>query len=312
MMDWTDRHCRYFLRLLNPDVLLYTEMVTAEALHHGEPDRLLAFDPSEHPVALQLGGSDPTLMASAAKLGQARGYDEININVGCPSDRVQSGKFGACLMASPDVVASCLRSMMSAVDIPVTVKTRIGIDDHDDYSFLRRFVETVADAGCTRFVIHARKAILAGLSPKENRSVPELNYARVYQLKREFPELEIVLNGGVTTVDQVREHLQHVDAVMIGRQAYNRPWFLVELGSALGASILPRARQDIVETMLPYIEQELLLGTQLKHITRHMLGLFAGEPGARAWRRFLSENAHRPSAGIEIVTRALEHLPVAA
>jgi tRNA-dihydrouridine synthase A len=287
-------------------------MVTAEALYHGDPDRLLAFDSSEHPVALQLGGSDPTLMASAAELGQARGYDEININVGCPSDRVQSGKFGACLMASPDVVVSCLRSMMSSVDIPVTVKTRIGIDDHDDYSFLRRFVESVADAGCARFVIHARKAILAGLSPKENRSVPELNYPRVYQLKKEFPQLEIVLNGGVTTVDQVREHLQHVDAVMIGRQAYNRPWFLVELGSALGASILPQARQDIVETMLPYIEQELLLGTQLKHITRHMLGLFAGEPGARAWRRFLSENAHRPGAGIEIVTRALERLPLAA
>ena len=311
MMDWTDRHCRYFLRVLNRNVLLYTEMITAEAIRHGDRDRLLRFDAAEHPVALQLGGSDPELMAAAAQEGQRYGYDEININVGCPSDRVQSGQFGACLMGRPGVVASCVRSMLSAVDIPVTVKTRIGIDDQDDYGFLRQFVDEVAAAGCVRFIVHARKAILGGLSPKENRTIPELNYPRVYQLKRDYPQLSITLNGGVTSVAEVEEHLQHVDGVMTGRQAYNRPWFLAELDVALNGATAIR-RRDAVAAMLPYIERELSGGAQLKHITRHMLGLFSGQPGARAWRRYLSENAHRPGAGAEVVTRALDSLPVAA
>ncbi len=312
MMDWTDRHCRYFLRLLNPRVLLYTEMVTAEAIRHGDKDRLLAFNEAEHPVALQLGGNDPDVMAQAALAGQAFGYDEININVGCPSDRVQSGKFGACLMASPASVAACVAAMKSAVDVPITVKTRIGIDDQDDYAFLCNFIEAVADAGCEIFVVHARKAILGGLSPKENRSVPQLDYPRVYRLKQDYPHLTIVLNGGVTTADNVQHHLQHVDGVMIGRQAYNNPWFLTELDSAMGGEISSRQRRNVVEAMLPYISNELSRGADLKHITRHMLGLFSGQPGARAWRRYLSEHAHRADADVEVVWRALDCLPAAA
>ena len=314
MMDWTDRHCRYFLRLLNRDVHLYTEMLTAAALVHGDGQRLLRFHPAEHPVALQLGGSDPAMMAAAAREGAKAGYDEININVGCPSDRVQSGQFGACLMANPGRVAECVRAMRAATDVPVTIKTRIGIDDKldqkDSYDFLRQFVETVADAGCTTFIVHARKAILEGLSPKDNRQVPPLNYERVYRLKREHPELAIVLNGGVTTTAQVLHHLEHVDGVMIGRQAYQDPWFLVQLGHAIGGGRRTAAsRRAVVEEMLPYVEQELAAGAELKHITRHMLGLFKGQPGARAWRRHLSENAHRPGAGIEVIDRALARLP---
>ena len=234
MMDWTDRHCRYFMRLLSPSVGLYTEMVTAQALRHGDAGKLLQFDPIEHPVALQIGGSDPQMMAEAARMGAIEGYDEININVGCPSDRVQSGQFGACLMAEPQLVADCVRAMKSEVDIPVTIKTRIGIDDFDDYDFLRRFVDANIDAGCETFVVHARKAILQGLSPKENRTVPPLNYERVYRLKQELPQLTIVLNGGITTSAECREHLGHVDGVMIGRQAYHHPWFLTELESEFG------------------------------------------------------------------------------
>jgi tRNA-dihydrouridine synthase A len=314
MMDWTDRHCRYFLRLISPQVRLYTEMVTAAALHHGDNDRLLAFDESEHPVALQVGGSDPGLMAAAARLGAERGYDEININVGCPSERVQSGSFGACLMAEPEIVADCVKAMRDSVDVPVTVKSRIGIDDHDDYEFLRRFVVAQAMAGCEVFVVHARKAILKGLSPKENRSVPSLRYDRVYALKAEFPELTIVLNGGVTTLDDCREHLQHVDGVMIGRQAYHDPYLLAELEAALLAPADWRApsREDVVERMLPYIERELAEGAELQHITRHLLGLFAGQPGARHWRRYLSENAHRRGAGPDVVRTALEKTQRAA
>jgi tRNA-dihydrouridine synthase A len=310
MMDWTDRHCRYFLRLLNRDVHLYTEMLTAQALVHGDGPRLLRFHPAEHPVALQLGGSDPALMAAAARQGATAGYDEININVGCPSDRVQSGQFGACLMASPDRVADCVRAMRAATDIPVTVKTRIGIDDQDSYDFLRQFIETVADAGCTTFIVHARKAILDGLSPKDNRQVPPLHYQRVYRLKREHPELAIVLNGGVTTTAQVLHHLEHVDGVMIGRQAYQDPWFLVELARAAGGGEEAAAtRRAVVEEMRPYVERELAAGTELKHITRHMLGLFKGQPGARAWRRHLSESAHQPGAGIEVIDQALASVP---
>ena len=312
MMDWTDRHCRYFMRLLSPSVGLYTEMVTAQALHYGDAAALLAFDPSEHPVALQLGGSDRDMMAEAARLGAREGYDEININVGCPSDRVQSGQFGACLMADPDLVATCLQAMRQSVDVPVTIKTRIGIDDRDDYDFLRRFVDTTMAAGCETYIVHARKAILDGLSPKENRTVPPLNYERVHALKRDYPGLTIILNGGVTSIDECRTHLAQVDGVMIGRQVYHRPWFLTELETAFGNGVAPASRRDVIERMLPYIRKELEAGALLKHITRHMLGLFAGQPGARAWRRYLSEHAHQRDAGIDVLEAALDRLPQAA
>lgn len=312
MMDWTDRHCRYFLRQITAASGLYTEMVTAAALHHGEPDRLLRFDPAERPVALQLGGSDPGLMAAAAKMGEVFGYDEININVGCPSDRVQSGQFGACLMSRPGVVAECVAAMKAACDLPVTVKTRIGVDEQDSYAFLQAFVETVAAAGCTTFIVHARIAVLGGLSPKENRSVPPLNYDRVYRLKGDYPDLTVILNGGITSVDAALEHLRHVDGIMIGRQAYHDPWFLADLDRALGVTTLPRSRRAVIDAMRPYIERELAAGTELKHITRHILGLFAGQPGARAWRRCLSQHAFRPGAGIGVIDQALAELPQAA
>ncbi len=312
MMDWTDRHCRYFLRLLSPRARLYTEMVTAAAVLHGAKDYLLRFDPSEHPVALQLGGSVPGEMARAARIGEETGYDEININIGCPSDRVQSGNFGACLMTRPDTVAECVRAMRASVAIPVTVKTRIGIDDQDSYEFLTRFVEKVADAGCSTFIVHARIALLEGLSPKDNRSVPPLDYARVYRLKREHPRLTIILNGGIASTNSAIEHLQHVDGAMIGREAYQNPWFLVELERAMGEEKGPTHRHEVLERMLPYIKAELAAGTELKHITRHMLGLFAGQPGARAWRRYLSENAHRAGAGINVVLAAMNRQRLAA
>ena len=312
MMDWTDRHCRYFMRLLSPSVGLYTEMVTAQALHYGDKERLLAFHESEHPVMLQLGGSDPQLMAAAATMGAERGYDEININVGCPSDRVQSGQFGACLMAKPDVVADCVRAMRSATDVPVTIKTRIGIDDFDDYDFLKRFVDETVAAGCETYVVHARIAILEGLSPKENRSVPPLRYERVYRLKADYPDLDIIINGGITSVDECRDHLAHVDGVMIGRQAYQQPWFLTDLETAFGKGPPDFDREEIIQRMLPYVRDELANGALLKHMTRHLLGLFAGQPGARSWRRFLSENAHRHDAGAEVIEQALERLPAAA
>ncbi len=314
MMDWTDRHCRFLLRLLSPHARLYTEMVTAAALIHGDADKLLEFDAAEHPVALQLGGSDPKMMADAAKKAADAAYDEININVGCPSDRVQSGQFGACLMSKPDLVARCFEEMSAVCDPPVTVKTRIGIDDYDSYEFLREFIETLKAAGCNTFIVHARLAILQGLSPKDNRTVPPLNYERVYQLKREFPNLEIILNGGISDTDLVLGHLEHVDGVMIGRQAYHDPYFLSELEKALFGTVDLQApdRHEIIESMLPYIEQQMSAGAELQHITRHMLGLFAGQPGARAWRRYLSQNAHLPGAGIEVLRDALAKLPEAA
>ena len=314
MMDWTDRHCRFFLRLLSPHACLYTEMVTAAALIHGNAVRLLAFDEAEHPVALQLGGSDPIMMAEAARMAADAGYDEININVGCPSDRVRSGRFGACLMSKPDLVARCFEKMTAVTDVPVTVKTRIGIDNHDSYEFLYRFVETVQAAGCKSIIVHARIAILQGLSPKDNRTVPPLDHERVYLLKRDFPDLEIVLNGGISASDQVLGHLQHVDGVMIGRQAYHEPWFLVELEQTLFADEDWQApgRHEIVEVMIPYIERQISAGAQLKHITRHMLGLFGGLPGARAWRRHLSENAHLPGAEVDVLREALAKMPEAA
>jgi tRNA-dihydrouridine synthase A len=314
MMDWTDRHCRYFMRLLSPSVRLYTEMITAAALQHGNADNLLRFDQSEHPVALQIGGSNAELMASAARTGELAGYDEININVGCPSDRVQSGQFGACLMSSPGKVAECVEAMRAAVDIPVTIKSRIGVDDQDSYDFLRNFVSVTRDAGCEIFVVHARKAILSGLSPKENRKVPPLVYDRVYSLKRDFPDLNIILNGGIGSIEECQQHLKYVDGVMIGRQAYHTPWLLTELERELGdaGQSAMRSRDEVVQQMIPYIIRELQNGVQLKHITRHMLGLFAGQPGARAWRRTLSEQAHMPGAGIEVLEKALAKLPRAA
>ena len=312
MMDWTDRHCRYFMRLLSPSALLYTEMVTAAAVVHGDADRLLSFNDAEHPVALQLGGSDPALMASATRTAGQFAYDEININVGCPSDRVQSGEFGACLMAKPGVVAHCLRAMQAETDAPVTVKSRIGIDDQDSEAFLWRFVETVANAGCCKFIVHARIAILEGLSPKENRSVPPLNYERVFKLKRDFPELDIVINGGLTDIDAVDDVLQHVDGAMIGREAYHNPYFLAELEHHFDPNWPLPERRAIVDGMLPYIESILCEGVPLNRVTRHMLGLFAGQPGARAWRRYISENAHRQSAGPEVLHDALKAMPTAA
>ncbi len=312
MMDWTDRHCRYFMRLLSPSVFLYTEMVTANALHFGDAESLLRYDDSEHPIAVQLGGSDPALMAEAAARAAGVGFDEININVGCPSDRVQSGQFGACLMAQPDIVADCYSAMQSSIDIPVTVKTRIGIDDHDSDEYLTRFVDALSVAGCEKFIVHARIAILDGLSPKENRTVPPLNYERVYRLKEAYPDLEIVLNGGISEIDHVEDVLGRVDGVMIGRQAYHHPYFLAELEHHMNPTVPLPDRRNVVERMLPYIKRELEQGERLGRITRHMVGLFAGIPGARAWRRYISENAYGDGAGTEVLLEALDAVPVAA
>jgi tRNA-dihydrouridine synthase A len=306
MMDWTDRHERAFLRAISKHTLLYTEMVTTGAILHGDRDRFLAFEAAEHPLALQLGGSEPEDLAASAREGAARGYDEINLNLGCPSDRVQRGRFGACLMTEPALVADCVAAMIEAVDIPVTVKTRIGVDDQDSYEDLTAFVEKVAATGCTSFTIHARKAWLSGLSPKENREVPPLRYDVVYDLKRDFPELEIVLNGGVQSLDEAEAHLEKVDGVMIGRAAYQSPYILAEADSRFfGEAAAPRSREEIVADFLPYVERQLTRGVPLKSITRHLLGLFNGLPGARAWRRCLAEEAHKPGAGPEVIEAAL-------
>ncbi|HEX5123362.1 MAG TPA: tRNA dihydrouridine(20/20a) synthase DusA [Rhodanobacteraceae bacterium] len=304
MMDWTDRHCRFFHRLLSPHALLYTEMVTAPAVLHGDRARLLGFDPAEHPVALQLGGSEPNELAAAARVGESQGYDEINLNVGCPSDRVQSGRFGACLMREPALVADCIAAMRAAVSIPVTVKCRLGVDEQDEYEDLERFVETVRATGCTVFVVHARKAWLEGLSPKENREIPPLNYARVYRLKRDFPELTIIINGGVASVADVHEHLKHVDGVMLGRTAYHEPYRLAEIEQEIFGTPLPD-RDAVLATLKPYIDAHLARGDRLQHITRHILGLYQGLPGARAYRRLLSERAHRDDAGYDVIVDAI-------
>ena len=313
MMDYTDRHCRYLLRLVSPRVLLYTEMVTAQALAHGDVERLLGFDPAEHPVALQLGGSDPRLLAHAARLGAARGYDEINLNVGCPSDRVQSGRFGACLMAEPALVADCVRAMRESVQVPVTVKCRIGIDDQDDYAFLERFVATVREAGVDTFIVHARKAFLQGLSPKENREVPPLRYEVPLQLKQEHPDLVVVLNGGLKTVAQVRDWLPRFDGVMLGRQAYHEPYLLAELQREFvdPAAAMP-TRESIVARYADYVERMLAEGHRLPLMLRHIHGLFAGFPGARSWRRFLSEQGARTGAGAAVLRASLRVFEQAA
>ena len=312
MMDWTDRHCRYFMRLLSPSARLYTEMVTAAAIVHGDADRFLRFNDEEHPIALQLGGSDPDWMAQATAQAAEYRYDEININVGCPSDRVQSGQFGACLMENPALVSDCFKAMQKETDVPVTVKSRIGINEQDSYEFLVDFVEPLVAAGCRKFIVHARIAILEGLSPKENRTVPPLNYERVYQLKRDFPELEIIINGGLSSVKQVEEVMAHVDGAMIGRQAYHQPYFLAELEHHFNPGWDMPSRADVVEAMLPYVERELAAGVPFNRISRHMLGLFAEQPGARAWRRYISEHAHHEGAGGEVLVNALNAMPAAA
>lgn len=306
MMDWTDRDCRYLLRLISRETLLYTEMVTTGALIHGDRERFLAHDQQEYPLALQLGGSESEELALCASMGEDAGYDEININVGCPSDRVQSGRFGACLMSEPELVAEGVAAMQAKVSIPVTVKTRLGIDDFDSYEFLTDFIDKVSAAGCEIFILHARNAWLKGLSPKENRDIPPLNYERVYQIKRDYPHLHIDINGGIQTLEEVGQHLQHVDGVMMGRAVYHNPYLLAEADDTVFGNAKPViSRHEVIEQMLPYIEQRMQQGRPLKSITRHLLGLFQGQPGARRWRRHLSENAHLPGASIQTLKDAL-------
>jgi len=310
MMDWTDRHCRYFHRLLAPNARLYTEMVTSAALVHGNRLHLLEHSREEHPVALQLGGADPDELAQAARFGAQAGYDEINLNVGCPSDRVQSGRFGACLMREPELVADCVRAMHEAVadsegHVPVTVKCRIGVDEQDEYADLQRFAETMIAAGVRTLIVHARKAWLQGLSPKENREVPPLNYERVYRLKRDCSQFSVIINGGIAHLNAACEHLQHVDGVMLGRLAYHQPYALAEMDAALFGGE-PPSREQALRAMQPYIEAELARGTRLQNIARHLLGLYHGQLGGRAFRRVLSERAHRDDAGWETIEAALD------
>lgn len=312
MMDCTDRHCRYFLRLLSPRIRLYTEMITAAAIVRGDARRWLRFDPAEHPVAIQLGGSDPGLLAAAARLATAEGYDEINLNAGCPSERVSEGAFGACLMKSPRLVAECVSAMRAVTPLPVTVKTRIGVDDRDDYGFVRDFVGVVAAAGCDTFVIHARKAYLAGLSPKENRTIPPLRHDIVYQLRRDFPGLELIINGGIETEAGIRQQLAAgLDGVMIGRKAYADPWWLTEVDRlflADGATTPLTTRPIVVAAMAAYARREGGGGTRLHHVSRHLLGLYHGQPGARIWRRSLTLGAARPNAGPDVLLEALDQV----
>lgn len=312
MMDWTDRHDRFFLRQITSRALLYTEMVTTGAVINGNRDLLLAFNKQEHPVALQLGGSDPRDLATCAKIAEDFGYDEVNLNIGCPSDRVQSGRFGACLMAEPDLVAECIAAMIDATSLPVTVKSRIGIDNQEPEDVLPDFVARVAKAGCKTFIIHARKAWLEGLSPKENRNVPPLDYDIVYNIKQDNPNLEVILNGGIGMLAEVDIHLEHVDGVMLGRIAYHNPWIMALCDEKyFGETTRVRTRADIVEAMIPYVEAHLAGGGALHHVTRHLVGLFQGRPGARAWRRHLSEAAPRDGAGVEVLTDALALVPEA-
>ena len=308
MMDWTDRHCRYFHRTLSKNALLYTEMVTSPALIKGNATYLLEFDKSEHPIALQLGGSDPNELAKAAVIGSKYGYDEINLNVGCPSDRVQSGTFGAVLMKTPEVVAKCCKEMIDAVDIEVTVKCRVGVDQQDPNETLPKFLEYISNAGVTRVIIHARKAILSGLSPKQNRNVPPLNYELVYRMKELFPNLHISLNGGIQSLQEAKVHLDNgIDGIMIGRAAYQKPGeILIDVDNYIFNEKIQKSEKDVVKRMVPYIESQYKNGNKVSKITRHMLGLFSGQPGAKGWRKILSENAH--SAGPEVVLRALSEV----
>jgi tRNA-dihydrouridine synthase A len=311
MMGWTDKHDRYFLRLISPNALLYTVMITTGALVYGKKTDLLAFNPEEHPVALQLGGSDPKELGICAKMAENYGYDEVNLNCGCPSDRVQRGQFGACLMATPRLVADCIDAMKQATDIPVTVKTRIGIDENDSYQFLLDFIAPIAEKGCDTFIIHARKAWLNGLSPAENRTIPPLKWDVAYRLKKDLPQLKIILNGGIKTVEHVQEILPHVDGVMIGREAYQNPYFLAELETTVFGTPPEkiRSRHDVMQQLMPYIERCLQNGLPLKDISRHILGLYQGLPGARRFRQILSSDAYRPGAGTDVVREALKQVP---
>ncbi len=316
-MDWSDRHCRFFWRGLTRHARLYSEMITTGALIHGDADRHLAFDAAEHPVALQLGGCEPAALARCAELAEQYGYDEVNLNCGCPSDRVQIGRFGACLMNEPATVAAAVSAMQRATRLPVTVKHRIGVDDSDDYPYLRHFVETVAAAGCSTFIVHARKAWLKGLSPKENREVPPLTYEHVYRLKQEFPALTIVINGGIKTLEECMQHLQLVDGVMLGREPYENPWFLAGVDAALFGDANPLSSRDqALRRMQPYIEAAIARGVPMGSITRHMLGLYRGQPSGRAFRRVLSEGVHKPGASWALLEKALlevtRELPIAA
>lgn len=305
MMEWTDRHCRTFLRLISSRAFLYTEMVTADAVLFGDRARVLGFNAAEHPLGLQLGGSDPARLAEAAKIGADWGYDEINLNIGCPSDRVQSGRFGACLMAEPALVADCVKAMADAVSVPVTVKCRIGIDDQDTEDGLDRFIDSVADAGCQMFIVHARKAWLDGLSPKENRDVPPLDYDRVHRLKTRRADLSIIINGGLASLPQAAPHLVHVDGVMLGRAAYADPYLLADVDRTLyGVADVPLSRHEVLERFIEYVRGERDRGVRLNAMTRHILGLFHGQPRARAFRRHIAENAHLPGASIEVLERA--------
>jgi len=306
MMDWTDRHARYFLRLISRHTLLYTEMVTTGAVINGDREKLLGFDKAENPIALQLGGCDPQALAECAKIGEDYGYDEINLNVGCPSDRVQSGRIGACLMAEPNLVAECIAVMKQSTSLPVTVKHRIGIDDQDSYQDLHHFVETVSSADCDSFIVHARKAILSGLSPKQNREIPPLIYDFVYRIKTDFPQLEICINGGIKSIESAQEHLARVDGVMIGREAYNNPYILAQADQQIfSSSSRSLTRIQVVEAIIPYIESHLKSGGKLQHITRHILGLFHAQPNGKLWRRHLSEQVTKPDANIQVIHDAL-------
>ncbi|HQY50016.1 MAG TPA: tRNA dihydrouridine(20/20a) synthase DusA [Thermomonas sp.] len=304
MMDWTDSHCRVFHRLLAPHARLYSEMVHANAVVLGDRARLLAMDPCEHPVALQLGGSEPALLAQAARIGADWGYDEINLNCGCPSDRVQAGRFGACLMREPQLVADSVAAMIAACNVPVTVKCRLGVDDDHEWQHFVRFIDTIADAGCQTFVVHARNAWLQGLSPKENREVPPLRYDWAYRLKRERPQLQVIVNGGIADAEEASAHLAHVEGAMLGRAAYHTPYLLHALDVRWFGGEL-QARAGLLRAYRPYVEAQLGRGVSLKHITRHLLGLFAGQPGGRAFRQVLSEGAHKPGADWTLVERAL-------
>jgi len=308
MMDWTDRHCRYFHRLLAPSALLYTEMVTTGAVIHGDRERLIGFSGEEHPLALQLGGSDPADLAECARIAQRRGFDEVNLNVGCPSDRVQRGRFGACLMLEPALVRDCLVAMRGAVDIPVTVKTRLGVDDCYSYEYFSDFVTGLAASGCNIFIVHARKAWLSGLSPKENRDVPELRYDWVRRLKQEQPALTLVLNGGIRTAADALQQLELLDGVMLGRAAYQTPWLLAELQSELFGVSGVESREEAVVAMSRYISRQTAVGVPVKNISRHLLGLFQGLPGARRWRRYISEHAHLDDANDQLLMQALRHM----
>lgn len=307
MMKWSDRHYRYFIRLITKQSLVYTEMINSGAIIHGDRDRFLKFNSEEHPVAIQLGGSDPDQLAQCATIVTDYGYDEINLNIGCPSERVQSGSFGACLMAEPDLVAECIYAMKKKTNLPVTIKTRIGIDDHDSYEELSAFISKNVAVGCETFIIHARTAWLKGLSPKENRNIPPLQYDVVYQIKKDFPDLEIIINGGITKVKEINTHLEHVDGVMIGREAYHNPYFLSEVDKIFyDQNEVINTREEIVEKMILYIDQEMKKGIHLKHISSHILGLFQGVPGAKRWRRHISENAHKKDSDSSVIKKAFK------